>query len=291
MTSPVRITARIARLFVYPVKSCAGVELPEALLTETGLEFDRAWMVVDDAAANSSASASCRAWRWSGRSCKHMRDGAARARHAGAAHRVRPRRGADARARVGRRGRGLRHGRRRGAVVQRFPRPSAKLRLVRFDPEQRRLSSLQWTGGVEAPTSSPTAIRCWWLSEASMAELNAPAGRGRAWRGGHRALSAQHRAGGHRGARRRPHRHAAHDTRGGREARCSRSSPARAARFPTSTRPRPSRPEVGDTLRGYRADPRVDGAITFGMNAIVREGVEHMLQVGAAGRRRTGAFE
>jgi uncharacterized protein YcbX len=39
--------ATIARLFVYPVKSCAGVEVAEAVLTETGLEFDRAWMVVD----------------------------------------------------------------------------------------------------------------------------------------------------------------------------------------------------------------------------------------------------
>ena len=37
----------IARLFVYPIKSCAGVELNEALLTETGLDLDRAWMVVD----------------------------------------------------------------------------------------------------------------------------------------------------------------------------------------------------------------------------------------------------
>ena len=41
------LQATIARLFVYPVKSCAGVELPEVLLTETGFEFDRAWMVVD----------------------------------------------------------------------------------------------------------------------------------------------------------------------------------------------------------------------------------------------------
>ena len=41
------LQATIARLFVYPVKSCAGVELDEALLIETGLEFDRAWMVVD----------------------------------------------------------------------------------------------------------------------------------------------------------------------------------------------------------------------------------------------------
>ncbi|RYZ02322.1 MAG: MOSC domain-containing protein, partial [Comamonadaceae bacterium] len=43
------VTARIERLFVYPVKSCAPVEVREALLTETGFDLDRAWMVVDDA--------------------------------------------------------------------------------------------------------------------------------------------------------------------------------------------------------------------------------------------------
>ena len=41
------ITATIARLFVHPVKSCAGIEVQEALLTDTGLDLDRAWMVVD----------------------------------------------------------------------------------------------------------------------------------------------------------------------------------------------------------------------------------------------------
>ena len=37
----------ISGLYVYPIKSCAGVALQDATLTETGLEFDRAWMVVD----------------------------------------------------------------------------------------------------------------------------------------------------------------------------------------------------------------------------------------------------
>ena len=46
-TATPEVTARIARLFVYPVKSCAGVELQDALLTETGFDLDRAWMVVD----------------------------------------------------------------------------------------------------------------------------------------------------------------------------------------------------------------------------------------------------
>ena len=46
-TAAPEVTARIARLFIYPVKSCAGVELREALVTETGFDLDRAWMVVD----------------------------------------------------------------------------------------------------------------------------------------------------------------------------------------------------------------------------------------------------
>jgi uncharacterized protein YcbX len=41
------VTGTIARLFIYPVKSCAGIEVQEAVLTETGLDLDRAWMVVD----------------------------------------------------------------------------------------------------------------------------------------------------------------------------------------------------------------------------------------------------
>jgi uncharacterized protein YcbX len=38
---------RISELFVYPVKSCAGIALREARLLATGLEYDRCWMVTD----------------------------------------------------------------------------------------------------------------------------------------------------------------------------------------------------------------------------------------------------
>lgn len=41
-----------------------------------------------------------------------------------------------------------------------------------------------------------------------------------------------------------------------------------------------SHPAVGNTLRSYRQDARVNGAITFGMNAIVREGAGQVLRVG-----------
>src|SRR5690606_17930169 len=43
------LRATIAQLWIYPVKSCAGIQLTEAELTETGLLYDRAWMVVDSA--------------------------------------------------------------------------------------------------------------------------------------------------------------------------------------------------------------------------------------------------
>src|SRR6218665_103864 len=41
------LSGHIARLFVYPVKSCAGIAVQQALLTETGLDLDRASMVVN----------------------------------------------------------------------------------------------------------------------------------------------------------------------------------------------------------------------------------------------------
>ena len=43
------VRATVSALFVHPVKSCAGVALSEAQLMDTGLDLDRAWMVVDAA--------------------------------------------------------------------------------------------------------------------------------------------------------------------------------------------------------------------------------------------------
>ncbi|HEY2022955.1 MOSC domain-containing protein [Paraburkholderia sp.] len=37
----------ISELFVYPIKSCAGIALSEARLLATGLEYDRNWMITD----------------------------------------------------------------------------------------------------------------------------------------------------------------------------------------------------------------------------------------------------
>ena len=38
---------RVHSLHLHPVKSCAGVAVTEALVIETGLDLDRAWMLVD----------------------------------------------------------------------------------------------------------------------------------------------------------------------------------------------------------------------------------------------------
>jgi uncharacterized protein YcbX len=38
--------ARITSLHVYPVKGCRGIDVADALITPTGLEWDRRWMIV-----------------------------------------------------------------------------------------------------------------------------------------------------------------------------------------------------------------------------------------------------
>lgn len=38
--------ARIASLHIYPVKSCRGIDVADVLITPTGLEWDRRWIIV-----------------------------------------------------------------------------------------------------------------------------------------------------------------------------------------------------------------------------------------------------
>jgi uncharacterized protein YcbX len=38
---------RIHSLHVYPIKSCQGIDLDQAQLTDTGIEFDRHWMLIN----------------------------------------------------------------------------------------------------------------------------------------------------------------------------------------------------------------------------------------------------
>ena len=276
------LQATIARLFVYPVKSCAGVEVTESLLIETGLEFDRAWMVVDE----SGEFVSQRELPRMALIRPQLRHSEMVLRAPGmlALHIAFDRVEQPARVRVwndevaaydmG------------DLAAQWFsdflsqPGAARRLRMVRFDPEQRRPSSLKWTDGVEALNQFSDGFPLLVASEGSLAEFNA-----RLVAAGHEAVGIE---------RFRPNivlaGIEAHDEDRVEtlEIRTDEGGVSLRPVKPCARCPIPdidpatglSSPEVGDTLRSYRADPRVDGAITFGMNAIVLDGVEHALRVG-----------
>lgn len=273
------LSGTIARLFVYPVKSCAGIEVQQALLTETGLDLDRAWMVVDAqgmfltqrslprmALIRPQLKSDEMVLRAPGMLALHVAIDAVEApatvtvwRDTVPAWDMGP------------------------VAAQWFSDFLGQpCRLVRFDPEHRRLSSLEWTDGVEAPNQFADGFPLLVTSEASLSDLNA-----RLTAGGHGVVGME---------RFRPNVVLAgvdaHDEDrvdlihvGGGDgtadvhlqpvkpcARCSIPDidPATAE----------SNPSVGDTLRTYRQDKRLDGAITFGMNAIVCEGAGRLLKVG-----------
>lgn len=149
-------------------------------------------------------------------------------------------------------------------------------RLVRFHAQARRIASTRWTAGREVPTLFSDGFPMLVISEASLADLNRRlAARGRA------ALPMD---------RFRPNLvidgieafeedYAATITIG---AACLQ--PVK----PCARCPMPSvdqatgqfGPDPLDILQTYRANPLVDGGITFGMNAILLEGENTVLQIG-----------
>jgi len=154
-----------------------------------------------------------------------------------------------------------------------------QLRLARFDPEHRRLSSLQWTGGVEAPNQFADGFPLLVASEASLAHLNQ-----RLAAGGHTAVGME---------RFRPNLVLAgveaHDEDRLEVLHIAADAPVRikpvkpCARCPIpNVDPATGVPstQVGDTLQAYRRNPVMNGAVTFGMNAIVLAGDGQLLKVG-----------
>jgi uncharacterized protein YcbX len=153
-------------------------------------------------------------------------------------------------------------------------------RLVRFDPAHRRLSSLKWTGGVEAPNQFADGFPVLVASQASLDGLNE-----RLAAGGHAAVGME---------RFRPNLVIAgveahdedridglHILADGGEAWLQHVKPCTRCPIPDIDPATAQRgTAVGDTLRGYRQDARMNGGITFGMNAIVREGAGLLLRVG-----------
>jgi len=268
-------------LHVHPVKSCAGIELPEALVTETGLEFDRAWMVVDGQGGFVTQREVPRmqlvrpAFRHSelvlrapGMLALHLRLDAAEA-----ACRVRVWDDEVDALDMG------------DLAAQWFSDFLGQpLRLARFDPQQRRLSSRRWTGEVDAEFMFADAFPLLVASTASLEELNRRlAARGRA------AVTME---------RFRPNLvldgldphgedfldELRFDTPDG-PVRLRMVKPCSRCTIPdVDPHSAATGHEPGDTLSTYRSDARLDGAVTFGMNAIVLEGIERTLRTDMRGQ-------
>ena len=236
------ITLRLQSLHVYPVKSCAGTSPAEAELVETGLDLDRAWMVVDEA-GHFVTQRELPRMALVQPQLQGQRHDAARARHAGAARVARPRRGAGAGAGLGRRRRRLRHGRPRapsGSATSSAGSCAWSVSTPTCGGSRTRAGPARWKRENAVPGRIPVPRGLDGLAGGG----EPPARRGRRrGRSTMDALSAEPRA-------RRIDAHdedhldeISFDGRRGHGRASSSSSPAAAAPSPTSTRP-PPRPAM-----------------------------------------------
>ena len=272
------ISARVERLFVYPIKSCAGVELGEAVLTETGLDLDRAWMVVDEdgefvtqrelprmALVKPQLKIHEVVLRAPGMLALHLQidtvEEPARVRiwnDEVSAYDMGP------------------------IAAQWFTDfLGRKLRLVRFDPDHRRVSSRKWTGDVEAHNQFSDGFPLLVASQASLDLLNEKLAAQ-----GHAPVTME---------RFRPNivlsGMEAHDEDrvamlevGADQPVCLRPvKPCGRCPIPDID---PSTadidPAVGATLRTYRSNDLLNGAVSFGMNLVIAQGIDQTLKVGQA---------
>lgn len=149
-------------------------------------------------------------------------------------------------------------------------------RLVRFHAEAKRLANAQWTNGVEAPTLFSDGYPMLVLSQASLDDLNSKLqARGRA------ALPMN---------RFRPNIVIA-GIEAFEEDYAESFNIGNAVLKPVKPCPRCPMPAIDqstgefgpdplDVLQTYRANPRIDGGIAFGMNSILLEGEGQLLKVG-----------
>ena len=270
-------TATITRLFVYPVKSCAAVALDHATLTKTGLEFDRAWMVVDAhgqfvtqrelprmALIQPQLKTFEMVLRAPGMLDLYVQlDKVEQPVQATVWQDTVP---------------AFDMG---DLAAQWFSdflgRP---LRLVRFDPDHRRLSSAQWTGDAEGLNQFSDGYAVLVISEASLAGLNQRlAAAGEASAGMERFRPNIELAGiDAHDEDRLDELHIATDQG---EARLGMVKPCPRCPIPNiDPLTALSTPTVGDMLQTYRQTAVVGGAVAFGMNAIVLGGVDCELRVG-----------
>lgn len=278
------MSARIASLHVYPVKSCAGLAPAQARLHATGLALDRAW-VVTDAAGDFVTQRTLPRMALVQAGADEAGPGTLTLRAPGMAPLCVP---PPAAAQVTRPVRVWKDrvpawdmGEAAAQWLSQFL-ACPGLRLARFDPAVPRLASPRWTGEVAAPVHFADGFPLLIASTASLAELN------------ERLAAAGHAPVDMRcfrpnivldGLEAQDEDRLAELRLATAEGGVLRIRPVK----PCTRCPIPNvDPATGDTspavlevLRTFRANPRVDGAITFGMNAIVLEGAGQTLRVGA----------
>ncbi len=275
------IPCTLAALNVYPLKSCGAVTLNEALLVETGLEYDRAWMVVDEqgemftqrelprmALIQPAFKGSELMLRAPGMLALHLKLDTVEA---------------PTRVRVW------------DDIVKAYDMGALaaqwfsdflgqKLRLVRFDPEQQRLSNPEWAGDIAAENAFADGFPLLVCNTASLIDLN--------------TRLATRTAAPVTMQRFRPnlvltglqafdedHVHEIVITTAQGDVRLRLVKPCTRCTIPNvDPLSAATSHEPGDTLASFRADARVNGGITFGMNAVVVEGLEHTLRVGQSAR-------
>ena len=273
----------ISALFVYPIKSCGGVQLPEAIMTQTGLEFDRAWMVVDDKGEFLTQRELPRMALIQPK-LKHY-EMVLRAPGMLALHIKLDEVEAPVRVRVW------------GDEVAAYDMGmvaaqwfsdflGTNARLVRFNPEHKRVSSRAWTGEVEALNQFSDGFPLLVITEASLAMLNS-----KLVASGSLGVSMSRfrpnivLASTNAASQQTPHDEDRLDvlhitTRLG-SMQLKLVKPCPRCPIPNiDPTTALSSPQVGDMLQGYRSNSRVNGAVTFGMNAVVCEGFEQTLRLG-----------
>ena len=273
--------ATLTELNLYPIKSCAGISLREATLTAAGLMvehiYDREWMVVDAQGEFMTQ----RDYPRMALIAPRLKAETLELRAPGMLRLEIPL--------------GLPHPDDERTLQVRVWNDTVKAydcdettaawfsnflgvpcRLVRFHPDARRVANTKWTGGVESPTLFSDGYPMLVISEASLGDLNE-----KLKAQGRDALPMQ---------RFRPN-----IVIGGvgafEEDYAESLKIGNATLKPVKPCPRcpipsidPATGEFGpdplDILRTYRANPKVDGGITFGMNTILLDGEGQLLRVG-----------
>ena len=271
------VKAKIAQLFIYPIKSCGAIELKEAVLTDTGLDLDRAWMVVDDAGEFVTQRELPRMTLI--QPLLNTYDMILKAPGMEPLHVPIEEVGAAVSVKVwDDTAKAFDMGDEAADWFSTFLKKT--VRLVRFDPEQARLSDLTWTDGLEAKNGFDDGFAILVTSAASLKTLN-----DKLEAASEQQVTMQ---------RFRPNivlaGIEAHDedrldtlhiaTKEG-DVQLKHVKPCVRCTIPTvDPKTGKTNPAVSDTLQTYRQSPQMDNGVTFGMNAIILKGEGATLRVG-----------